>query len=434
MLLRFSVSNFGSLRDKQELSMIASHAITDNAGGLIETSALHDEKVLPATVIYGANASGKSSVIRALWHMQNLVRDSHRKGKPSGGVQLNPFLLDPDYAETPSAFSLDFILNGARYAYSLTATKQEFISESLFAWSNNRRTRLFERCNGRFKFGRALKGPNKTIEKLTRNNSLFISAAAQNNHAQLQKISSFITAFFTDICVATYDQKLNIITSTLAGAGKSAFDDNVIKLLSLADTGICASRITDLGDQPNRQSIIEKIDSLFDEASPNEDLAALKIASYPSKNKIEIAHKVGEAESIFLDVSNESSGTKEMLTTSPFIFHALEQGIPLILDEFGSSLHTRASELILALFNNKETNPKGAQLIVATHDTNLLHAKGLRRDQVWFTEKDERGATHLYPLTDIRTRPTDNLEKGYLQGRYGAIPFADSLADFVKGD
>ena len=169
---------------------------------------------------------------------------------------------------------------------------------------------MFERCNGRFKFGRALKGPNKTIEKLTRNNSLFISAAAQNNHAQLQKISSFITAFFTDILVTTYDQKLNIITSTLAGAGKSAFDDNVIKLLSLADTGICASRITDLGDQPNRQSIIEKIDSLFDEASPNEDLAALKIASYPSKNKIEIAHKVGEAELIFLDVSNESPERK----------------------------------------------------------------------------------------------------------------------------
>jgi hypothetical protein len=104
------------------------------------------------------------------------------------------------------------------------------------------------------------------------------------------------------------------------------------------------------------------------------------------------------------------------------------------LDEFGSRLHTRASELILALFNNKETNPKGAQLILATHDTNLLNAKGLRRDQVWFTEKDEGGATHLYPLTDISTRPGDNLEKGYLQGRYGAIPFAGSLADFVKGD
>jgi AAA15 family ATPase/GTPase len=104
----------------------------------------------------------------------------------------------------------------------------------------------------------------------------------------------------------------------------------------------------------------------------------------------------------------------------------------VVLDEFGSRLHTRASELILALFNNKQTNPRGAQLIVTTHDTNLLNASGLRRDQVWFTEKDEEGATHLYPLTDIETRKGDNLERGYLQGRYGAIPFAGSISDFKK--
>jgi hypothetical protein len=434
MLLRFSVSNFGSIRDKQELSMIASHAIKDNGGGLIETSALRDEKVLPVTVIYGANASGKSSVIRALWHMQNLVRDSHRKGKPSGGVQLNPFLLDPDYAEKPSTFSLDFILSGARYTYSLTATKRDFVNESLFFWSNNRRTRLFERNNGSFKFGRALKGANKTIAKLTRNNSLFLSAATQNNHAQLQEISLFITSFLTYIGVTTDDQLLNLIVSSLVNSGKSAFDDTTIKLLALADTGICASRFVDLIEQPNRQAIIEKLDSLFDEMAGNEEVDALKLASYPRKNKIELAHKVGGSGSIFLDISKESSGTMEILTISPFIFLALQQGKPLILDEFGSRLHTRASEIILSLFNNKETNPKGAQLIVATHDTNLLASKGFRRDQVWFTEKDESGATHLYPLTDIRTRPNDNLEKGYLQGRYGAIPFAGSLADFVTGD
>jgi AAA15 family ATPase/GTPase len=432
MLLRFSVSNFGSIRDKQELSMIASHAIKDNEGALIETPELQAETVLPAAVIYGANASGKSTLVRALWHMQNLVRDSHRKGEPSGGVQLNPFLLDSGYAEMPSTFSLDFILNGVRYAYSLTATRLEFTNESLFSWSNNRRTRLFERNNGCFKFGRDLKGTNKTISKLTRTNSLFLSAAAQNNHDQLQKISSFMTGFFIDIGVTTDDQMLNVIVSNIVKAGMSEFDDTTIKLLALADTGICASRITDLGEQPNRQAIIEKIDSLLDEMAHNEEVGTLKLASYPRKHKIELAHKVGESGQIFLDVSNESSGTIEILTMSPFIFLALHQGKPLILDEFGSRLHTRAAEMILSLFNNKETNPKGGQLIVATHDTNLLNAKGLRRDQVWFTEKDQGGATHLYPLTDITTRPGDNLEKGYLQGRYGAIPFAGPLADLVK--
>jgi AAA15 family ATPase/GTPase len=133
-----------------------------------------------------------------------------------------------------------------------------------------------------------------------------------------------------------------------------------------------------------------------------------------------------------MNINKESSGTIQMLKILFPIFIALEIGLLVVIDEFASRLHTRAAEVILSLFNNKETNPKGAQLIVATHDTNLLNAKGLRRDQVWFTEKDEGGATHLYPLTDIETRKGDNLEKGYLQGRYGAIPFAGSLADFVK--
>ncbi len=133
-----------------------------------------------------------------------------------------------------------------------------------------------------------------------------------------------------------------------------------------------------------------------------------------------------------MDISKESSGTIELIASLPTIFEALSSGKPHIIDEFGSRLHTRAAEMILSLFNNKETNPKGAQLIVATHDTNLLNAKALRRDQVWFTEKDEGGATHLYPLTDIETRKGDNLEKGYLQGRYGAIPFAGSISDFKK--
>jgi AAA15 family ATPase/GTPase len=105
-----------------------------------------------------------------------------------------------------------------------------------------------------------------------------------------------------------------------------------------------------------------------------------------------------------MDISKESSGTIELIASLPNIFAALTCGTPHAIDEFGTRLHTRAAEMILSLFNNKDTNPKGAQLIVATHDTNLLNAPGLRRDQVWFTEKDGGGATHLYPLTDIETR------------------------------
>src|SRR5208283_3018306 len=132
---------------------------------------------------------------------------------------------------------------------------------------------------------------------------------------------------------------------------------------------------------------------------------------------LELGHKGRNDVQVFFDADEESSGTIKFLSTLERIFSALGCGGGVVVDEFGCKLHTRASELILQLFQSKETNPKGAQLVVATHDTNLLNTRGLCRDQVWFIEKDEEGATHLYPLTDIDTGKGDNLEKGYLQGR-----------------
>jgi AAA15 family ATPase/GTPase len=145
-----------------------------------------------------------------------------------------------------------------------------------------------------------------------------------------------------------------------------------------------------------------------------------------------LGHPAKDGQSVYLDLSYESAGTVQLLSILGPIFRALEEGTVVVIDEFGSRLHTRASEIILSLFNDKATNPKAAQLIAATHDTNLLNAEGLRRDQVWFTEKDRAGATHLYPLSDYFVRKGDNLEKGYLQGRFGAVPFAGSAAKLLK--
>lgn len=133
-------------------------------------------------------------------------------------------------------------------------------------------------------------------------------------------------------------------------------------------------------------------------------------------------------------MKNESAGTVQLLSILHPVFHALESGSVIVIDEFGSRVHTRASTIILSLFNDKQTNPNGAQILVATHDTNLLNTWGLRRDQVWFAEKDDSGASHFYPLTDFVTRKDDNLEKGYLQGRFGAIPFAGILENVAEAD
>lgn len=130
---------------------------------------------------------------------------------------------------------------------------------------------------------------------------------------------------------------------------------------------------------------------------------------------------------------SESRGTLRLLRLLGPILDALDHGRTVVVDELDASMHPLLSAKILALFNSREANPRGAQLICTTHDTNLLSRDCLRRDQIWFTEKDSEGATHLFPLTDIRTRSTDNIEKGYLQGRFGAIPFLGNLGDFLGG-
>jgi len=238
MLLRFAVSNFGSIRDRQELSMIAAKAIKDDDSGLIETPALRNEKVLPAAVIYGANASGKSNLLKAFGQAQALIRNSHRYGRPGADIRLKPFLLDSATATEPFKFELDFVTQDARYSYGFEAKTKSFTNEYLYTWASGARARLFERVNNKFVFGRGLKGENKTIERLTRPNSLFISAAKQNNHELLTAIYNYIVGIY--VCSDRY-----IVSGALAKRLAQPKFDAYIRMLNLIDVGITAIRIKD---------------------------------------------------------------------------------------------------------------------------------------------------------------------------------------------
>ena len=140
---------------------------------------------------------------------------------------------------------------------------------------------------------------------------------------------------------------------------------------------------------------------------------------------IELGHRGHDGKSVFLNLDSESAGTRRLLVMLAFVFQALDQGTPICVDELDASLHTHASEAVLALFCSRDTNPKGAQLIATTHDSELMRSGVLRRDQLWFTDKDDDGATRLYPLSDIRTRRGDDFAKGYLRGRFGAVPSSE---------
>jgi AAA15 family ATPase/GTPase len=152
---------------------------------------------------------------------------------------------------------------------------------------------------------------------------------------------------------------------------------------------------------------------------------------FDDKHVLELAYRGDNGEPVYLGVDQESSGTRRLLTLLAKAFAALDKGGLLIVDELEDSLHTQVADAVLALFGSKASNKRGAQLLATTHDTNLMGSKYLRRDQIWFTEKDGTGATHLFPLSDIRTRNTDNIQKGYLQGRYGAIPFSGDFSSLI---
>lgn len=402
MLLRFVVSNHLSIRDRQELSLVAS-ALSDAEDGLIHCSSSPSGFVLPAIVIYGANASGKSNIVDGMHTMRAMVLESHRSGEPAAGVaNRQHFRLDAESAASPSHFEVDFVLGGARHHYGFEVTDQAFAGEWLFDYPSGRRRLLFERDGGEFRFGRALKGRNRFLADLTRENSLFLSAAAQNGHDSLTPVFSY------------FQNMRGIGGQTVSGSlasdmlANDELDQRMFDFLDQADTGVVNYRLVEQAMNERQREVRSKV-------------AALGFHTRPERwSRVELAHR-GSHEEVYFELERESAGTRRLLLILNRLFESLDAGTPLVVDELDLSLHTEAALALLDLFCSRGTNPNGAQLIATVHDTNLLRGPMLRRDQVWFSEK-EHGATRTYPLTDIRTRKGDNLERGYLQHRFGGTP------------
>ena len=423
MLLRIAVENHLSIRERQELSFAAS-SLKDRSDGLISCDVVDSGAVVPAIVIYGANASGKTNFVNAVSTMKKLVLLSQTKGEPGGGVPRHEFLLDPHFSEKPSCFEIDFVLNGSRYHYGFETTDDAFVSEWLYEIPRAHRRKLFERKEQDFDFGRWLKGQNHNIAKLTRTNSLFLSAAAQNGHEFLSRIYKYFQdiAFSGSISVPGVEA-----SSRVKGDG---LDVRIIEFLKSINTGVIGYQKKETEISEESQAIHRELKAVFERVSAG----AIQISPDLDDKlvEIELAHR-GKGEGVvYLDLDFESAGTRRLLVILDQTFKALDKGLPIFIDELDASLHTYASEAILRLFCSPKMNSNGAQLIATTHDTNLMKSDILRRDQLWFAEKNIEGATEIYPLTDIRTRKGDNVELGYLQGRYGAVPSDDPIAALLE--
>ncbi len=407
MLLRFSAANFRSINAEQELSLIAT-----TLKGLSEPLVYKreiDEAVLPVAAIYGSNASVKTNVVRAMHFLRGAISDSQRKWEPQGGIPRQPFMFG-NAESKPSRFEADFLLRGVRYQYGFELDSKEVSEEWIYTYPTGKKQIWLERSGSTFSFGRSLTGENRAIQNLTRKNSLFLSAAAQNNHEMLLPIYDW---FSTQVhFVRGARDRMDVGTARLCSdpAQKNAIE----RLLATADLGVTGVKI----EEVDIDEEIRKVATGLRAVLPDVKL------DIPSRTqRIFLNHQIASGESALLPLHEESNGTIAYFALLGPVVQALEKGGVLFVDELDTSLHPLLAIELVKMFNNPASNRKSAQLVFNTHDTNLLDQRILRRDQVWFTEKDEEGATHLYPLSDFTTRPQENIESGYLQGRYGAIPF-----------
>lgn len=422
MLIQFTVENFLSFRDEAVLSMLASKRRSkDKSLDLNSTfQTPHNLKLLKTAVIYGANASGKSNIFKAIRFMKSMVINSSKESQAEEEIEVSPFLLNPRTADAPSRFEIIFIHNKNLFEYSFSATANEITEEQLiFTPENEEKEKiLFKRAGDSIQISKDFP-EGEGLEKRTRDNALFLSVCANFDG----EISSEIISWFRTIRVVSGVTDMAIMPFTSKKIKDKDFNQKILKLLDVFDLGITNLKINDASEAPD--FILELSASLKKRFGPN--------VEFNRQAQISSEHIVyddnGKAlGTIDFDLDkNESEGTKKLVAMSAPFIDALDKSYILFLDELDARLHPLLSLQILKLFNCASNNPNNAQLITATHSTNLLDKDTLRRDQIWLTTKDGYGSSRLTSLLEYKVRNDASFEKDYMSGKYGGVPLLGDL-------
>jgi len=423
MLLSFAVTNFRSIRERVELDMLKSGLKGLNANYF---KAPNKKQLLKSAVIYGPNASGKSGFLRAIKALEFLVGRSSRLKPDEYIATYEPHRLEKSYAKKPVAFEVSFLSEGVQYDYEVSFTSQRFESEELYFYRSGSKSLLYSRVAGKeMKFGDYYKGQRKTLEKLLLPNQLFLSKAAENNADALLGAYRFFTSglMVYPIMEDYHENTLaRLYARRLAEDSNSRFSRRFNALICALDTGITgvAAEEVDWKDYKFPGNLPEEFKKQLQEDY-----------KYDIKTQHPLfdgAEKVG---SELFEVRDESAGTKSLFVIGGIILEALEKGGVLVVDEFEKMLHPSITQFLIQLFHNPVVNPLNAQLIFATHDITQLSNDHFRRDQVWFTEKNEFGATSFVRCSDIPgIRLNTPLDKWYATGRFGATPIINEV-DFL---
>jgi len=416
MLIEFRVKNFRSLRDEQVLSMVASSDKSLLDTHAADTGLKAVPHLLRSAAVYGANASGKSNLIKALQYMRGVVVESAALQPGQTFDRLQPFKLDATSVSQPTEFEVTFILSGVRYQYGFAMNSQRIVSEQLLVFKAFKPQRWFERhfdaISGKdvYEFGPSLKGAKNLWEGATRANALFLAVAVQLNSEALRPVFEW----FANRLVIFNEQSPLSPHFSVQMLKIEQQRKAICEFLRAADISISDIEVA------TKQAMVHTL---------NFDLATGKredTTGEQAVDEVKFHHITDHGRAVF-DLMDESSGTRNLLFLTGPILDILNKGQTLVVDELDTSLHTLLVQAIVRLFHQSLVNTGGAQLIFTTHDTSLLDAYGLfRRDQIWFVEKHPDQSSSLYPLLDFSPRKNEALERGYLQGRYGALPLLSS--------
>lgn len=408
MLVEFRLKNFRSFRDEAVLNFVASRDKTNEKNSVMTTDNRSVRRLLRSAVIYGPNAGGKSNLVRAVQILRAFVSESATL-KAGQTINVQPFQLNTATAEQPIEFEITFLLGNVRYQFGFTLTSRKVLSEWLIVYRSTQPATWYERNfdertqKYNYKYSAQLLGPKATWQESTRDNALFLSTAVQLNSEQLLPIFEYLTkslVIFENGSGPALDYTVAFIAERQA--------DGVREFLSAADIGIADIK---LKKQPIRAIQFDIATGQMTSPPPEPQEMTVPI----------FEHKTKFGSAVF-DFRDESEGTRKLFNLAGPLFEILERGQVLIVDELDRSLHALLVRQLIELFQNPDLNENGAQLIFTTHDTSLLDGELLRRDQIWFAEKDEDQASHLYPLSDFSPRKREALGRGYLAGRYGGVP------------
>jgi predicted ATPase len=432
MLLQFTVGNFKSFKDKVTLSMEATAEdwLEETNVAQVETPEL---RLVKSASIYGANASGKSNLIEAMVRFRAFVLGSSKDSQKGDPIPVAPFRLSTETEAAPTFFEVVFVKNGTRYRYGFEATAETVASEWLFEQGDSiRETTQFTREGDLIQPGASFK-EGKGLEDKTRSNALFLSVVAQFNGSISSEVIGWAEHFRPISALDASDYE-DITRELLDNAVQGAA---IRELLRQADVGVEDVRLQMPGVANGILGYVNLPASFSEEDRERYFVRYRRAFTQSPSVKVKSLHRRfgagGElAGAVEFDFSTEeSAGTRQLFSLVGAFLKCLHEGSLLVVDELDARLHPLLTRKLVELFNSS-ANKKGAQLIFATHDSGLLDQKSMRRDQIWFVEKNARGASELFSLAEIKgVRKDANFEREYLLGQFGGVPRVGDLQSAV---